>query len=52
VITTKKHKTIDEQRWERDYTADPTRRWRLYEAIVDERRRCPDLANAPDAIDL
>jgi hypothetical protein len=52
VITTKKLKTVDEQRWERDYTHDPAARTRLYQAIVDERRRCRELIDASDAIDL
>jgi lysophospholipase L1-like esterase len=52
VITTKKRKTIDEQRWERDYTHDPTARARLYTAIVDERRGCRELAQVADAVDL
>jgi lysophospholipase L1-like esterase len=52
VITTKKSKTRDEQRWVADYTRDPERRVLLYEAIIGERRRRPELADAPDAIDL
>jgi lysophospholipase L1-like esterase len=52
VITTKKRKTGDEQRWENDYTSDPVRRRLLYETIIAERRLCPELVNAPDAIDL
>jgi len=52
VITTKKRKTGDEQRWENDYTSDPARRRLLYETIIAERRLCPELVNAPDAIDL
>ena len=31
VITTKRRKTPDEQRWENDYTIDPARRRQLYE---------------------
>ena len=52
VITSKKLKTADEQRWERDYTHDPGSRGRLYQAIVNERRYCQELAQASDAIDL
>lgn len=52
VITTKKDKTEDEQRWENDYTRDPARRRLLYETIIAGRRRCPELARASDAIDL
>jgi hypothetical protein len=52
MITTKRCKTPDEQRWLRDYTTDPERRNVLYEAILGERRRNPDLADAADAIDL
>ncbi|MGC2524614.1 MAG: hypothetical protein WA417_18580, partial [Stellaceae bacterium] len=52
VITTKRNKTLDEQRWERDYTHDPAARVRLYTAIVDKRRDCRDLAEAADAVDL
>ena len=51
-ITTKKIKTIDEQRWERDYTSDPASRAQLYAAIIDERRRCRALAEAADTADL
>jgi lysophospholipase L1-like esterase len=52
VITTKRYKTPDEQRWEKDYTRDPTRRRELYNAIVAERRSRPDLADALDTFDL
>jgi hypothetical protein len=52
VITTKKLKTQDERRWVDDYTNDPERRRRLYEAIIGERRRRPELAEASDIIDL
>ena len=52
VITTKKLKTVDEQRWERDYTHDPARADRLYQAIIDERRHCRELIEASDAVDL
>lgn len=52
VITTKKHKSHDEQRWESDYTGDPLRRRLLYERIITERRRSPELVEASDAIDL
>ena len=52
VITTKKHKTADEQRWENDYTSDPVRRRLLYEQIIAKRRNCSEIASAPDTIDL
>jgi lysophospholipase L1-like esterase len=52
VITTKKFKTPDERRWVDDYTNDPERRWLLYEAIIREWRRCPELVDASDIIDL
>jgi lysophospholipase L1-like esterase len=52
VITTKKIKTTDEQRWERDYTSDPASRAQLYARIIDERRRCAALAGAADTVDL
>jgi len=52
VITTKKFKTADEQRWADDYTSDPVRRRLLYDAVIGVRRRLPELVAAPDAIDL
>jgi lysophospholipase L1-like esterase len=52
VITTKAAKTADEQRWECDYTHDSEGRVRLYNAIIGERRRCPELAQATDVVDL
>ncbi len=52
VITTKKSKTGDERRWERDYTHDPASRARLYAAIIGERRHCRELAEAADTVDL
>jgi hypothetical protein len=52
VITTKKFKTQDERRWVNDYTNDPERRRLLYEAIVGERQRHPELIDASDIIDL
>jgi lysophospholipase L1-like esterase len=52
VITTKRFKTPDEQRWENDYTTDPARRRTLYEAIIAERRSRPELAEALDTFDL
>ncbi len=52
VITTKKFKTPDERRWVDDYTNDPERRRLLYEAIIGERRRSPELLEASDIIDL
>jgi lysophospholipase L1-like esterase len=52
VITTKKFKTPDEQRWAADYTNDPVRRSLLYVAIIGTRRRLPELVDAADVIDL
>jgi hypothetical protein len=52
VITTKMFKTPDERRWVHDYTSDPERRRLLYEAIIGERRRHPELVEASDNIDL
>ena len=52
MITTKKSKTEDEQRWLDDYTNDPERRRLVYEAILGERRCDPDLVDAADAVDL
>jgi lysophospholipase L1-like esterase len=52
VITTKKFETPDERRWVDDYTNDPERRRLLYQAIIDELRRRPELFEAPDLIDL
>jgi len=52
VITTKRLKTLDEQRWSRDYTSDPDGRGRFYAAIIAERRRSPDLVDADDTVDL
>jgi hypothetical protein len=52
VITTKKFKTPDERRWLDDYTNDPERRRLLYQAIIDEFRRRPELFETADLIDL
>jgi hypothetical protein len=52
VITTKILKTRDEQRWAADYSKHPDRRMLLYQAIVGERRGCPELVDAADAVDL
>jgi hypothetical protein len=52
VITTKKFKTRDERRWVDDYTNDSGRRRLLYDAIISERRRHPELVEASDIIDL
>ena len=52
VITTKKFKTQDERRWIDDYTNDPERRRLLYEAIIAEWRRRPELIESSDIIDL
>jgi hypothetical protein len=51
-ITTKKFKTQDERRWVDDYTNDPERRRLLYEAIIGEWRRRPEVIEATDIVDL
>jgi hypothetical protein len=51
-IASKKTKSPDEVRWARDHTRDPQSRVLLHEAIIAERRRCHELADADDAIDL
>ena len=52
VITTKRDKTADERFFESEFTADLDARRRLFAAVIDERRRHPELADAADAIDL
>jgi hypothetical protein len=52
VITTKIVKSMDEQRFEQDYTKDVAARRRLYDAVIAERRRRPELAGAADVFDL
>jgi lysophospholipase L1-like esterase len=52
VITTKRYKSADEQRWENDYTNHPAGRRLLYQAIIAERRLCTELAQTTDTIDL
>jgi lysophospholipase L1-like esterase len=52
VITTKQVLTVDEQRWDKDYTTDPEARRRLYAAILGERRRRCEIADAVDTVDL
>jgi hypothetical protein len=52
VIATKRVKTVDEERWEGDYTTDPAARRALYRAIVAARRGSAELAAAADAVDL
>jgi lysophospholipase L1-like esterase len=52
VITTKTVKSLDEQRFEQDYTKDVAARRRLYGAVIAERRRRPELAEAADVFDL
>jgi lysophospholipase L1-like esterase len=51
-IATKAPKTADEERWAREHIRDPASRARLHTAIIAERRRCRELAEAGDAIDL
>jgi lysophospholipase L1-like esterase len=52
VITAKRVLTLDEQRWDRDYTKDPEARRRLYAAILGERRRCREIEEPADTVDL
>ncbi len=52
VITTKRVLTRDEQRWDKDYTKDPEARRRLYAAILGARRRCREITEAGDTVDL
>jgi hypothetical protein len=52
VITTKQQKTADEAFFETEFTPDLAARRQLYAAIIAARRRHPELAAAPDAIDL
>lgn len=52
VITTKRDKTADERFFEAEFTGDLGARRRLFAAVIDERRRHPELAEAADAIDL
>ena len=51
-ITTKRILTTDEVRWTIDYTKDPESRRRLYTEIIAERRRCREIAEAADTVDL
>jgi len=51
-IVSKAAKTADEEGWAREHIRDPTSRARLHTAIIEERRRCPELAASGDAIDL
>ena len=51
-IASKAVKTADEERWARDRTRDPASRALLHTAIIAERRRCRELAEAGDAVDL
>jgi lysophospholipase L1-like esterase len=52
VITTKRDKTADERFFESEFTGSLDARRRLFAAVIDERRRHPELAEAADAIDL
>jgi lysophospholipase L1-like esterase len=51
-IVTKAVKTPDEERWAREHTRDPESRARLHGAIIAERRRSRELAEAGDALDM
>jgi lysophospholipase L1-like esterase len=52
VITTKRFKTGDERKWNDDYIRDPGRRVFLYDEIIRERQRHPELIDASDTVDL
>jgi lysophospholipase L1-like esterase len=52
VLTTKREMTVDERRWDKDYTRDPEARRRLYRAILAARRGSREIADAPDTVDL
>jgi hypothetical protein len=52
VITTKLDKTADERFFEAEFTSNLDARRRLFAAIIDERRRHPELAQAADCVDL
>jgi len=52
VITTKRVKSADEQRWEADYTHQPELRRTLYAAIVAARKADSGLGAATDAFDF
>jgi lysophospholipase L1-like esterase len=51
-IASKTAKTADEERWAREHIRDPEARARLHGAVIAERRRCRELAEAGDAVDL
>ncbi len=51
-ITTKRCKSVDEQRFEADYTKDVVRRRRLYAEIQKAYRRHPQVEGRDDAVDL
>jgi hypothetical protein len=52
MITTKRVKSPDEQRFEADYTKDVAARRLFYDAVIAEWRKRPELATAADVIDL
>jgi lysophospholipase L1-like esterase len=52
VITTKRDKTEDERFFESEFTGALDARRRLFAAVIDARRRHPELAQAADCIDL
>jgi lysophospholipase L1-like esterase len=52
VITTKRVKTADELFFEGAFARDVETRRQLYGAIIEERRRHPELAQSADVIDL
>jgi lysophospholipase L1-like esterase len=52
VITTKRTKSPDEQRFAADYTHQPDERRRLWSAIIAERRTHPELEQSADTVDL
>jgi lysophospholipase L1-like esterase len=52
VITTKRDKTADERFFEAEFTSDLDVRRKLFAAVIDARRRHPELAAGDAAIDL
>jgi lysophospholipase L1-like esterase len=52
VITTKRTKSADEQRFAADYTHQPEERRRLYGAVIDEVRGHPTFKDHADTVDL
>ncbi|MBV9827971.1 MAG: SGNH/GDSL hydrolase family protein [Alphaproteobacteria bacterium] len=52
VITTKRVKSADELFFEAEFISDVTLRRRLFDAVIAAYRRHPEIAGAPDTVDL